>query len=451
MFAFEDNDVIIPLVVLEELDRHKSRMDDVGRNARQVSRTLDEMRTSGFSLQKGVPLTGGGTLSVAMIGNELNSRLPTDLLSNKVDNLIIAFMQTFEPDCGLEAILVSKDINVRIKCDSMGIKCDDYLKMRIAHDPQSFYRGVTTIEVPLSVVEQFYGNKTIAVESDVLFETRLFPNQIVILKYVAEGQPSSSAITRYVKSANALLPLEESKSAFGLKPRNKEQTFALELLFDNDVKLVTLGGPAGCGKTCVTLAAALEQVKGIGTSSRAVYDRLIVTKPVQPMGKDIGFLPGTLNEKMDPWIAPIKDNLNFLFGSKRPPQKVRKQSSKDFNGEKPSHDEGTYLSLLQEKGLIEVEALTYIRGRSIPNSFVIVDECQNLSTHEIKTIITRVGEGSKVVLIGDITQIDNVHVDIYTNGLTYVAERFKEQQIAGHVSLIKGERSTLATLAAQIL
>jgi hypothetical protein len=201
------------------------------------------------------------------------------------------------------------------------------------------------------------------------------------------------------------------------------------------------------GKTLLALAAALEQLKGIGSPTRAVYEKLIVTRPVQPVGKEIGFLPGTLAEKMEPWIAPIRDNLNFLVNNKRPPR-ARKGSTE--NG-KPRHDEGQYLSLMQERGLIEIEAITFIRGRSIPNAFIVIDEAQNLSMHELKTIITRVGDGTKIVLTGDIEQIDNVHVDAFTNGLTYAVERFKDYPIAAHVTLVKGERSALATLASQIL
>lgn len=462
VFAFEDNDVIIPMAVLEELDRHKSRQDEVGRNARQVCRTLDGVRTLGESLMKGVQLPGGGTLKVVTCDYAILDALPSELRTQKVDNLIVAFMlsltkayeglrQAYEDKAYEDKLptLVSKDINVRIKCDSLGIKCNDYLKMRVGKDPEKFYRGVDVIEVSDEYVQSFYDNGRSIVVNDQLEGRHLFANQIVVIKNVAHGQTTKSAITRYIQEEKLLVPVAKIENVFGLKPRNKEQTFAFDLLFDKNVKLVTLTGPAGVGKTLLTLASALEQLRTVGSSDVALYDRLIIMRPIQPVGKEIGFLPGTLAEKMEPWISPIKDNLNYLFGTKRPVQRTRR-SSKDYGG-KPRNDEGTYLSLLIERGLIEVEAITFIRGRSIPNSFIVIDEAQNLTVHELKTIVTRVGDGTKIVLTGDVQQIDNIHVDIYTNGLTYAIERFKEHPIAGHVTLQKGERSQLATIASQIL
>ncbi len=441
IFSFQDNDVIIPLVVFEELDRHKSRPDEVGHNARQVTRSLDNLREQG-SLVKGIPLKEGGTLTVAIQNLDAPAPLPAGLQADKPDNLIIAFALQRKG-----AILVSKDINVRIKCDALGIKCEDYLKMRVTSDPQKFYRGVEVVELEEELIDYFYHNGKLDLPEAALNGRKLHPNQIVVIKNVVDGQTTKSAITKYPGPGKSLVPVAKIDNAFGLKPRNKEQSFSLDLLFDPEIKLLTMVGPSGTGKTLLALAAGLEQLKGMGSPASARYEKLIVTRPVQPVGKEIGFLPGTLAEKMEPWIAPIRDNLNFLVNDKRPPRQ-RKGSTE---GGRPHRDDGMYLSLLQERGLIEIEAITFIRGRSIPNALIIIDEAQNLSMHELKTIITRVGDGTKIVLTGDIEQIDNIHVDAFTNGLTFAVERFKDYPIAGHVTLLKGERSELATLASKIL
>lgn len=444
--SFAEHDVIIPLAVLEELDRHKSRQDEVGKNARQVSRALDEFRTRGLNLMSGVPLKDGGRLRVVTIEADLLAELPEELRAVKVDNIIIGFMRKLLKSNGVcddteTAVLVSKDINVRLKCDSLGIRCEDYKKMRVTADQQEFYRGVDVVLVPIEIVDQFYSEKQIKLSDPALAAKKFYPNEIIVLKHVSQDQTTKSAITRVV--GNHLVPVTKIDNAFGLCPRNKEQSFSLDLLFDPSVKLLTLVGPSGTGKTLLTLAAALHQLKGVGTTEQAKYDKLIVTRPVQPVGKDIGFLPGTMQEKMEPWIAPVRDNLNFLV------------SSKKTSGRKATNNQGkgndAYLSIMQERGLIEIEAITFIRGRSIPNAFIVIDEAQNLSMHELKTIVTRVGDGTKIVLTGDIEQIDNVHVDAFTNGLTCAVEKFKDYPIAGHVTLLRGERSELATLASKIL
>lgn len=444
--SFEDNDVIIPMIVLEELDRHKSRQDEVGQNARSVSRALDDLRKNDSNLYAGVQLKSGGLLKVATIPTTDSIVLPLELQAeSKVDNLIIAFMLKTPG-----AILVSKDINVRLKCDALQVKCEDYLKMRVASDPKKFYRGVEVVQVTEDLIDKFYIDGSLDLDSVRTIDNKSVaaqPNQIIILKNEENGATVKSAITKCVYSSNssALVPTLKIDHAFNLKPRNKEQAFSLDLLFDENIKLLTLSGPAGCGKTLLAIAAALEQLKGLGNKPR--YDKLIVSRPVQPMGRDIGFLPGTLEEKMEPWIAPIRDNINYLVGV----QKTQAGRRGAANGESKKGFTEYYLQLMQEKGLIEIEALTYIRGRSIPNSFIILDEAQNLSMHELKTIITRVGDNTKIVLTGDIDQIDNTHVDVYTNGLTYAIEKFKSHPIAGHINLQKGERSPLATIASQIL
>lgn len=446
IFSFDEHNVVIPMAVLEELDNHKSRQDDVGRNARSVSRTLDDLREKG-SLMEGIKLDHGGLLKVVTMSPEWVKCLPVELkpADPKVDNMIIAFMMSLLES--QNAVLVSKDINVRLKCDSLGIRCEDYRKMRVTNDPKNFYRGVEVIEVPLEMVDDFYADGELQLPEEIASKHQLFPNQIIIIKNTIEGLTTKSAIAKCIKPGSPLVPVNKIDQAFNLKPRNKEQSFSLDLLFDENIKLLTLVGPSGTGKTLLAIAAALSQLKGLGDTPR--YEKLIVTRPVQPLGKDIGFLPGTLEEKMEPWIAPIKDNINFLMGGHGSKKASRRRGSPQEEGKKPNDEH--YLALMQEKGLIEIEAITFIRGRSIPNSFIIIDEAQNLSMHELKTIITRVGDNTKIVLTGDVEQIDNVHVDAFSNGLTYAVEKFKEYPIAAHVTLIKGERSELATIASKIL
>lgn len=450
IFSFEENDVVLPLVVLEELDRHKSRSDEIGKNARQVCRSLDSMRKKGESLLRGVKLTDGGMLRVAMIGSSQVANMPLELESTKVDNMIIVFMMWLTEHAADKKmsipILVSNDINVRIKSDGLGIKCEDYLNMRITSDSQDFFRGVNVIEINDDKIDKLYSEKLLSL-ADLPKSVKVYPNQIIIVKSNQNPQTRKSAITRFKSSEGGLVPILDIKDVYGLKPRNKEQNFSLDLLLDPNVKLLTLVGPAGTGKTLLALAAGLEQLTS-ENNQESGYERIIVTRPVQAVGKDIGFLPGTLEEKMKPWIAPIKDNLNFLMGDVGGRKHARSRAKKSRHG---TISDEPYLSLMQERGLIEIEAIAYIRGRSIPQSFIVIDEAQNLTIHELKTIITRVGDGTKIVLTGDIEQIDNIHVDAFTNGLTYAVERFKDHDIAGHVTLIKGERSDLATLASKVL
>ena len=428
--------MLIPILVLEELDKHKTRNDDVGRNARQVSRALDAMRVDG-SFHDGVKTRGGGIIRIVPSPQDPATLLPKELsVSSSVDNMIIGFMLSYKDE---NLVLVSKDINIRVKCDAMGLKCQDYLSMRVSSDIDELYRGVKLIHTTEDVVDSFYRNGEVKTQN--VTQEQVFPNQIVILKTVDDqGNTIKSAMSRAYEDGS-LKSLAKIESVFGLRPRNKEQHFSLDLLMDENVKLLSMIGKAGCGKTLLAIAAGLEQLNTIGAQSK--YQKLIVSRPVQPVGKDIGYLPGTLEEKMEPWIAPVKDNLDFLLG---------------INGKKPGRkskdnlmSSDPYLELMQQRGLIEIEAISFIRGRSIPNAYIIIDEAQNLSMHELKTIVTRVGEGTKIVLTGDIEQIDNVDVDAYTNGLTYAIEKFKEFSIAAHVTLLKGERSPLATLASKIL
>jgi len=412
LVAFEENEVVIPLVVIEELDTFKDKENETGRNARQVARTLDSYRELG-SLNKGIDLPNTGRLRV-----ELNctSNIPENLDPHKADNRIIGValgLAQRNPD--KKVILVSKDINMRIKGDSLGVESQDYQKDHMVDSADELFSGFTEIIMSDTDIDDFHDGKAI------YSPTPLHPNQFVLLK--GEINSKKSALAKYAKHGQPLMRVLDQKDIWGINGKNKEQTFALNLLMDPNVALVSLVGLAGSGKTLLSIAAALQQ-----TVETKQYKRIIVSRPIQPMGKDLGFLPGTLEEKMNPWIAPLNDNLEFLFDG----------------------DIKT-LEMFKESGIIQIEALTYIRGRSIPNSFIIIDEAQNLSVHELKTIITRAGEGSKVVLTGDIEQIDSPYLDAVSNGLSIAIEKFKEYDVAGHITLRSGVRSGLATLAAKIL
>lgn len=418
IYAFKSNDVVIPLKVLEEIDKHKKRQDGVGANARQVIRELDKLREKG-SLAEGVKLGGKkGTLRVKNYGD---CKLPHDMSMEDPDNQILAtvFNASLGENHDVKVVLVSQDINVRVKADALGLAAEDYTTNQIVEKAEEVYTGFTQHLVDDAMIDRFYsGEKMLLDEKDV----KLFPNQYIML--VSNANDKKTALAKFKNYNHPLAKVREYKEGiWGVRAKNKEQQFALDLLMDQDVKIVSLVGKAGCGKTLIALAAGLQQILEGG-----VYKKLIVSRPVQPMGRDIGFLPGTLEEKMLPWIAPIQDNLEFLMG-----------------------DDKENLKLMQEQGTIEIEALTFIRGRSIAKAFIIIDEAQNLSMHELKTIITRVGEDTKIILTGDIEQIDSAFLDATNNGLTYAVEKFKPYELAGHISLQKGERSAVATLAATVL
>jgi PhoH-like ATPase len=426
LFAFEDNDVVIPMVVLEEIDRKKDRFDSVGSNARQFCRDLDDLRELG-SLSLGVQLPNGGRLRVKS-ADDFRGVLPEELDANTPDNMIMAVaigLRDSEENSIVK--IVTKDINLRIKCNVLGIDCEDYVKYRVAADTEDIYTGVQHIQLPIG----FYNTLT-AAESDnrcgyILpednFHHLLRPNE-----YVIDGDKVFKVDNDDI---NKLWKFSQSNEppVFGLKARNLEQKLALKLLLDDRIKLVTLVGAAGTGKTLLAVAVALETVIEQGK-----YTKLIITRPVQPVGKDIGYLPGTKDEKMDPWVQPIYDNVECLININSKQQKNR-----------------DIFDMWREKNIIEIEAITYIRGRSLSNAFIIIDEAQNLTVHELKTIVTRVGDNTKIVLTGDIDQIDNNLIDPLSNGLTYAVEKFKDYSIAGHMTLKQGERSELATLAAKIL
>ena len=416
ILAFGADNIAVPTIVLDEIDKHKHRQDTAGLNARTMNRTLDSLRSKG-SLLDGVSLgEGRGRIFAAHFDEKY---MPPGMKEDDSDNKIIAVALRLIKD-GHTIVVVSRDLNMRVKCDAHGIECHDYQPQKVINSVENLFDGTETIECSFSMIDQFYSGEPILLKEE---DHKLFPNQYLLLK---DERSNKSAICRFINYASPLQKINKLKSIWGLKANNKEQQYAMDLLFDRNIEIISLTGPAGTGKTLLATACGLEQVFNT-TSTKGGYDKLIITRPVQPMGRDIGFLPGTLEEKMMPWIAPIRDNLEQLFG-----------------------DRGA-LDMHIEQGTIEVEAMTYIRGRSISNAFMIVDEAQNLTAHELKTIITRVGHGTKLVLTGDIQQIDNSYVDSVSNGLTHAVEKFKTHELAGHITLIKGERSKLATLASEIL
>jgi PhoH-like ATPase len=428
LFSFADNQVIIPFQVLEELDTFKKSSNDVGRNARTTIRYLDQLREKGH-LSDGVRWNGhGGTVRVAM-----------DLPEGKVagfdfdtpDNRIIAVAYALKEN-GKQTFFISKDINARIKSDSLGIPSEDFESQKV--DYETLYSGYRELTVEPAVIDRLYTDKRLAITDPLLskLEPKLNPNEYVLLK--TAGSESQVGLARYVPTLGAVLPLSRSKKAvFGIIPRNLQQTMALDLLLDDDVQMVTLMGTAGTGKTLLALAAGMLKV-----FTEHKYERLLVARPIMPLGKDIGFLPGSKDEKLAAWMQPIFDNLEFLLTDRR----IHSGESANVEAK---------LKALTEGGKIVLEALTYIRGRSIPHQFMVVDEAQNLTPHEIKTIASRVGEGTKLVLTGDAEQIDNPYLDANSNGLSFTIEKLKTSDLVGHVTLERPERSSLASLVVKEL
>jgi len=420
LFRFEDNDLVIPITVIEEIDNFKKNLSETGRNARQVSRYLDNLRQQG-SLVDGIELENGGTLKVALYTEISAQKLPPELRADRGDNRILAVALQCRHATDGPVVFVTKDTNLRIKSDALGLIAEDYESDKVSID--ELYSGATEVLVDKDAVDLFYSQGYYDLVGD------YYPNQCITL--VESTNPSHTAIGRYQDSLDRVVPLIKTpkEGLWGIHPRNREQQYAFDLLMNEDIQLVTLVGMAGTGKTLLALAAGLFM-----TADENSYNRLLVSRPVFPLGRDLGFLPGDVEEKLAPWMQPIFDNVELLLGGVDEGGK-RKRGYKE----------------LVDMGLLEIEALTYIRGRSIPHQYLIVDEAQNLTPHEIKTIVTRAGEGTKVVLTGDPYQIDNPYVDSSSNGLTYVVEKFKGQEIAGHVTLSKGERSCLAELAANLL
>jgi PhoH-like ATPase len=442
---FEDNHVVVPIEVVEEIDRFKRDPSEKGRNARQVSRLLDQLREKG-NLADGVTLNeaSGGTLKVVFCRSETLAQLPPELKAGNGDNniLAVALEQRLEQVVGTRppVVLVTKDTNLRIKADAVGLIAQDYTTDKV--DIADLYPGVCELWLDAERMDRvkLEGGLPLAdLPAGSAGGAALQANEGVTL--VDQAQPNHTLLARYSAAQGALLPLQRApKVRLGrIQARNREQTFALDLLLDPALPLVTLVGKAGTGKTLLALAAGLHQV-----ADERLYERLLVTRPVISLGKEMGFLPGDLEEKMGPWMQPIIDNLDFLLGG-------GEEGGGPQGGRGGQRGPRNSWADLKGMGLLEVEAISYIRGRSIPRQFMVVDESQNLTPHEVKTIVTRVGEGTKIVFTGDPYQIDNPYVDAESNGLTWLVERFKGQRLAGHVTLQRGERSELAELAANLL
>ena len=420
LFNFEDNNIILPIYVVEEIDKLKRSEGEKGRNARLTARTIDELRKNG-SLFKGVTLPKGGPFRVEIKGDSKN--LPSFLQKDVMDNRILAVVIELSKEINEKVILVTKDINMRIKADALDIPVEDYETDTVSID--ELYKGYAEIIVNDEDYKKYI--KSGKLKIDELYKGEVYPNECFKVKCEDREHLGIYNIDkkRIEKLTYADIEL------WGIRAKNSEQSFAVELLMNPEIQVVTLVGQAGTGKTLLALAAALEQVV-----ERSIYKKIFVARPIIPMGKDLGYLPGGEKEKLRPWVQPIYDNFDFLASNKG--NEDRKSGEKAIFG-------------LEAMGLLKVEALTYIRGRSIPKGLLIIDEAQNLTPHEVKTIVTRAGEDTKIIFTGDPYQIDNPYLDANSNGLTYLAEKFKNEKISGHVTLEKGERSALAELAAKLL
>lgn len=445
LFAFAENEVILPLTVIEEVDKNKKLPSEAGANARETARRLSDMikLNPPGTLKTGLTLENGGILKIVSLADipdleDMTKDWDATSKDNHILNLCFGLYQIAKKKKQTLPIFVTRDILLRVKCDFLGIPCEDYKKSSVAENPDRIFSGTSVANVPPEVIQAFFEDRGTAENNtdfncviDSYLDHTLSPNEFVTLKGEDDEEDSSGAVVRYIGPGKPLKFVRENKKngVFGLVTRNKEQHLAMDLLLDDNIKLVTIIGKAGGGKTLCALAAGLSLVL-----EKKKYKNLVVCRPVVPVGNDIGFLPGDKNEKLEPWIAPIKDNLKYLL----------------FSGRKTKQNEETLQNYF-DNGIIEVEAITYLRGRSIADALIIIDEAQNLTAHELKTIITRVGDNTKIILTGDVEQIDAQYLDSVSNGLAIAVEKFKAYDIAGHITLQRGERSKLATLAANIL
>jgi len=438
LFHFSDNEVVVPLAVLEELDKLKRSSDEIGRNARHAIRLLDTLRKKG-RLFNGVKWNdNGGEVRVALDEGERCEFLHGDSPDNRI--ISIAWRMTKQKK---RTVFISKDINARIRADAIGVVVEDFESDQV--NAEQLYRGYTELSVAGELIDELFTERQLPIDTlePYLHTTTddgravnlvINANEFLLLRNVDDS--SQSGLARRLADTNHFIPVTgPRRPVFGIMARNAQQTMALDLLLDDDIKLVTMIGSAGTGKTLLALAAGMTKVY-----KEECYDKLLVARPIMPMGKDIGYLPGDKDEKLSAWMQPIFDNLSFLLSTR----------GTHLNDAESMGSEQRIQKLIHE-GKLVLEPLTYIRGRSIPHQFLLVDEAQNLSPHEIKTIASRVGDGTKLVLTGDIGQIDHPYLDAESNGLSYVIERMKEQAIVGHVTLAKSERSELARLIADVL
>lgn len=416
VFKFPHNHVVIPVTVLEELDTMKRLPSDLGRNSRAIFRSLDSLTKVGHggTLHTGVNLENGSTVRIQIdIKTDYNSAFALSVNDNKI--IMAAFLLH---EHGEKVVFVSKDFAARIKAEAIGLSAQDYENLKFSYN--ALYKGIRKIEQDKHDIDLFYKNGALPL-SDKNFQ----PNEYIIMT----SPEHSSAVGKYNAQKQQVESLLKPTSLWGIKPRNVEQKCAVDALMRDEIKLVTLIGPAGTGKTLLALACGMRKVFDEG-----VYTRILVSRPIMPLGRDIGYLPGTKEEKLFNWMQPIYDNLEFLC---------------DSSG--GSSESNETIRWVMDSRKIEMEAVTYIRGRSLPKMYIIIDEAQNLTPHEVKTIISRAGENTKVILTGDPTQIDNPYLDKDSNGLSYAVGKFKEHKLFGHIFLEKTERSELAALAAEIL
>ena len=427
MFSFDDNDVYLPIYVIEEIDKLKEYNDRVGKSARETSRNIEKLRkeekNSNLSLLEGLKNSTGGTFRI-VLGENDSVNIPDSLNKNLTDNKIIGqALRIKNENKKRKVILVSKDMNVRIKANVLGMETVDYVKDQI--DINQLYEGWREIEISIDLFSLL--EKAPIINWDLVLKEEPKANELIRFK-----NSNKEILTIYKKEREKLeKQVFADTKVWGVFARNTEQKQAMELLMDERIKLVTLVGKAGTGKTLLAIATALEQVV-----ERKLYKKIFIARPIVPMGNDIGFLPGTEKEKMQPWMLPIYDNIEFLASNK---------------GQTSSNEAEKVVAGLESLGLLKVEPLTYIRGRSIPQGFIIIDEAQNLTPHEVKTIITRVGKDTKIVFTGDPDQIDNPYLDANSNGLAYIAEKMKNEILVGHIRLVKGERSEISELASRLL